>query len=265
MQGGIGGTGEAHIDDARGVVRRPLQAFVDGERRSVGLVLGAVERARRQQRGVRRDAQELTVRGNRTRHGRAVPMRSLFTAQRIEAFHDRAFQIRIVRVDFGIDHRDRNILSRRDLMRPNDLQFFQHVLRRVALRTGHGFCHGLLEAENIIRLGVHDDAFVLERADRVCHRTAAVEAPAIKRGADQGKALNFQVGQIVAARDLTDRLRRRSRRNFRDDFIRNKSSLALWRNAAVVVAAAGCALPRHYRTGITAAATDNAMMSRPPR
>ena len=162
----IGGAGKAHIDDARAVVRRPLQAFVDRKRGSLG-VARFVEGARRQKLRARRDAQKLSVRGDRAGHRGAVLVRFVVAAQRVEVLHDRAVEIGIFGVDLRIDQRDQDVFPGRDVMRLLDLQFAQHVLRRVARADcGANLWRVLLQRENIIGLHAGDDAFVLDARRR---------------------------------------------------------------------------------------------------
>ena len=191
-----------------------------------------VEGACRQKLRARRDADDLSVRGDRAGHGGAVLMRLVIAAERIEIFHDHAVQIWIFDVDLGIDQRDGDIFACGDAMGLLDVQFAEHVLLGVAL-AGQRHLRGiLLQREKIVRLHARDDALVLDRADEIADRTAAVDAPAVDGGAEQRQVDRFELRQIMPARELLDRLRHRIRCECRDHFIRHEASLAARRHAA---------------------------------
>ena len=123
-------------------------------------------------------------------------------------------------------------------MRLFDLQFAKNVLRRFAARGCGSLCSGsLLQCEEIVRLGADDDAFILDRADRIRYGTAAVDAPAIERDVDQWEALRAESRHAVAARELINLLRRCARRKSEDDFVADETLLASRRHSAAVISA----------------------------
>src|SRR6202035_3524632 len=176
-------------------------------------------------------------------------------------------------VDFRIDHGNQDILARCDLLRLRDLQFRQDVLRRIALRAGGDLGGLFLQRENVVRLHAGDDALAAKRTDRVGHRTAATEAPAIEARPDQRKTLRFELRQFVPPRDLIDRLRRRARRERGDDFVGNEILIAWLRRPAATVVAVTPAVAAANRTAAatttadisaTAATDKRSTSSRPP-
>ena len=262
---------KAHIDNARAVVRRPLQAFIDRKRGALGDTGGVVKGVRRQNLRTRRDAQKLAMRGDGAGHFGAMQMRSFTAAERVEAFYDGAIEIRVLGVDLGVDHREQHVLSRCELMRLRDLQFGKNILCRIALHS----CGGglVLQRENVVRLHAGDDVLVAERVDDARHRTAAADTPAIKAHADQRKVLGFDLREVVAARELIDRLRRRVRCKRGDHFVGDKGLVALRhrRRAAAVIAIAVVAAVRGVAAAIAATAVaddataaDNRRMRRAP-
>ena len=145
----IGGAGEAHIDDARAVIRRPLQAFVDGKRVTRALRRACRRMHHRQNLRARRDAGELAVLG---------------MAPAIDGtVRDAAFRCRPARRNFSrCCRRDPDVLHRFpdrsrqpthfcpcDLLRLRALQFRQNVLRRIAMRTGGNLGGLFLQRENV--------------------------------------------------------------------------------------------------------------------
>jgi hypothetical protein len=172
------------------------------------------------------------VRGDRAGHGGAVLMRLVVAAERVEVLQDHAVQVRIFDIDLGIDQRDGDILAGGDPMRLLDLQFAQHILLGIAL-AGEGHLRGiLLQREKIVRLHARDDALVLDRADEIADRTAAVDAPAVDGGAEKRQVDRFELRQIMPARELLDRLRRGAGRKRRDHFVRHEAAFAARRHPA---------------------------------
>ena len=128
-----------------------------------------------------------------------------------------------------------------DAMGLLDVQFAQHILLSVTLAGPRDFRGILLQREKIIRLHARDDALVLDRADEIADRTAAVDAPAVNGGAEKRQIDCFELRQIVPASELLDRLRCRARRECRDHFIRREAPLAARRHSAASSATSGAA------------------------
>ena len=122
-------------------------------------------------------------------------------------FFDRAGKIRVLGVDFRIDHSDRNIFPGCDLMRLFDLQLAENVLRCIAARVRGNLCGVFLQCEQIVGLGAGDQAFVLDRADCICDRTAAGDLPAIEREVNQREALGSELRHAIALGNFVDLLR----------------------------------------------------------
>ena len=233
----IGRAGKAHIDDARTVVGRPLQAFVDRERRSLW----------RYRRCRRKRAPPISARRARCREAcRARRWRRPFrchanAASRCRRAHRSSFVTVPPRSGCLASISESITATRTSLpvaisMRFVDLQFAQHILRRIAPRHGGG-C--VLQREIVVRLHAGDDVLAARRIDHACDRSVAADAPAVQAGADQRKVLRLGLGQVVAARELIDGLRRRVRRKGDDDFIGNVRLIGLRdrrRTASVVVA-----------------------------
>ena len=70
-------------------------------------------------------------------HAGAVWMRLLGAADGVVPLDDRAGEVGVVDVDLGIDHRDHDVVSGRELVRRVEMQLLDDVLvRRAAARPG---------------------------------------------------------------------------------------------------------------------------------
>ena len=258
MQQRIRRSGEAHIYDAGRIIRRPLQTLVDGKRSALGFARGVVEGSRGEKLRSERDADELTVRGNGARHGGSVLVRFCSPPSASKLFMAVPARSGWLASISEIDHGDRNILSGRKVMSPVDLQLATNVLGCVVARAGWILGDVFLQAKNIVRLRAGDDrVLIFDRTDNVSHRTAAANAPAIDRAADERQGDRIQARQVIAPRHRFDRLRRNVRGNFGDDFVGNKAPFARrWHAAAARSSTSGRQLRgerRPKRRGTTGA------------
>ena len=119
-----------------------------------------------------------------------------------------------------------------------DLQLAQHILVGVAQAGSRNLGGILLQREQIVRLHACHDPFVLDRADKIADRAAAVDAPAVNGGVEQRQADGLELRQIVPACELLDRLRRGVRRECGDHFVRHEAPLAGRRHVANAAPAA---------------------------
>ena len=181
LEQGIGGAGKAHIDDAHGVVGRPLQALVESERRTLGdagLSSKAVT-ANSSAPG----AMPVSLPCDTMAPAIEVPwgcgLSLPATASKFLAMlpsRSASFEI-----DAQIDHRDADGFPGGDLLRLPDLQFVQNILGAVAQRAGRRLGDILLQGEQEIRLHAGDAALVAQRTHQVRHRGARTDAPAVQR------------------------------------------------------------------------------------
>ena len=115
-----------------------------------------------------------------------------------------------------------------------DLQLAKNVLGCVIARARRILGGVFLQSENVVGLRAGDDrVLVFDRANNVSHRTAAADAPAINRAADERQIDRIEARQVIASRHRLECLRRNARGNFGDDFVSNKASFARrWHAAA---------------------------------
>ena len=178
------------------------------------------------------------MRCDRARHGGSVRLRTASATQGVEFFFDRAGEVRVRGLDFGIDHRDRHVFAGGDLLRLFDMQCAQRVLRIVA-RTGAGLARLVLHGEQVIGLRVRDDDLILQRRHEARHRIAGGDTPAIEGGApEQREALRIELRQTECTGEPGDRLWRDARLEFDQHLVGHEPAFTGWRNAAGAATAA---------------------------
>jgi hypothetical protein len=91
------------------------------------------------------------MRRDRAGHAGAVRMWPLVIGGRFETGSDGAREVRVVRIDLGIDHRDENLVAAREAMRLGQLQFLRRILSAV-----DGLLLVLRQREEVIGLEARD-------------------------------------------------------------------------------------------------------------
>jgi len=150
MNGRVGRPGKAHIDDARIVRRRPVEAFEDIECRAIGAFVGRIEGTDRQDARARCCAHQSAVGRDQAGDGGAVFMRRKWLSQRVVGLSDRAGEIGVIDVHARVDDGDQYLVALGERMRLRQMQLGEFVLRGVAFLGRRGFA--LLHREQIIRL-----------------------------------------------------------------------------------------------------------------
>ena len=133
LERGILRAGKAHIDDARALAHRPVDALEDIERGALGLGGVAGEGVHGKQTRGRRRPQHRLARGHRACHAGAMRVRLLRRAYRAEALRHHAHEVGMRGVDFRIDHRDRDVGAPDHAVDIQHLELLEDVLRGVAL------------------------------------------------------------------------------------------------------------------------------------
>ena len=134
----IGGAGKAHIDDARAIGCRPVEALEDAEGIALGTGSGRVEGADGENLRARRRALQLAVRRDQSGDGGAVLVRRRRCIECVVALHDRAGQFRMRGVDPGIDHRHQYLVAAGERMCLRQPQLGKFILRVIAFRLDGG-------------------------------------------------------------------------------------------------------------------------------
>ncbi len=227
-QARIGGTGKAHIDDARALRRRPIEALENvesGPFDSVGL---GAEGANRQQTDPRSDAQHGAVGRDRARHAGAVRMRTLGIGGGLEAGGDRAGDVGMGGVDLGIDHRDQHAIAARQLVCRREVE----LLRRILIVVD-GLLLVLRQLIDVVGLNAGDDPVGrADVADHVLDRGAAIDVPAVQRAAGKADADGLLPRHGVVGGNLLKDLLGHVRGNVEDHLGRHEAGLANRRQVA---------------------------------
>ncbi len=200
------GSREAHIDDPSATRDGPIDACDDCRCGSFGGREGA------NRKNARRwgNAREPCMRDNGARHGGAVTVAGLAGIDRIEASRDRIRDLRVRRVDPGIDDCDQYSVARRGAVGFSQPKLGQHVLHAVDL-DGR-LPPALLQRETIVRLGRAYAPIRLNRANDIGNGALVSDAPAMDSGAREANGLRVRAGSIdgdrqarqeLAARDWT--------------------------------------------------------------
>ena len=134
-------TGKAHIDDLRAVRRRVIESLQDHKRSAFRAVLHALPKAR---------IAKICAAGalpinracddDRAGDAGAVDMRTFLAAERIEESAIESGEFRMLDVDPGIDHGNRDIGAIGQLVRLRQSKFRHRILRGIALGQGRSFC-----------------------------------------------------------------------------------------------------------------------------
>ena len=152
---------------------RPVDAGQQAQRRRFGFVAFTVEGADREKPHVRCGSHQLGARDDRACHAGAVWIGGAHGGDGVEAVGDGVDDLRMRRVDRGVDHRDQDFLAGGEAMRFAKMQLGRRVLRA---RIELGACgwylrerrhRRLREREAIIGLGVAHHAVDLEGANDV--------------------------------------------------------------------------------------------------
>src|SRR5262249_55061947 len=139
----------AHIDDARTIRDRPVDALEDGERRAYSFIAlaGRREGADRQNACCRRHAGEQRMRRDGARYAGPVMRWWLRPFGSVEASRDGGGNLRMRGVDAVVDHRNEDAVAGGKLVRLRQPQLPERVL---IVTRGPTLC--LLQRETVVRL-----------------------------------------------------------------------------------------------------------------
>jgi hypothetical protein len=201
----IGRAGEAQVCEPHTLLGNERQRSHDVRRDAARLAGPLVRRESLdgEEPGGRRRPDEVRARrddaGNRGTMG--VDLRA--GPERIQVSGKRGRDLGMGRVHAGIDHRDRNPVARRDLVRFGEAQLGARILQ-----SGHRAGRLHLQAEDEVRLHGRDPLIAAERADHGLDRPAVPDAEAVQGCVEQADRLGGYRGQPVQPRDVAGRLGR---------------------------------------------------------
>jgi len=223
-------TREAHIDDARAIRDRPIDALEDGERRaSIFIALAGRRRegADRQNARCRRHAGEQRMRRDGARHAGPMTPRRFRPIGRIEAASDDVAELWMFGIDAIVDHRNEDAPAGGEPVR-----FGQTQLRERVLILARGTRLRLLQRVTIVRLRYAHAGVAFERANDIGDRALIADLPPMERSTGEADGLRFHEHQAMSTRQRIKRLRREIGRQRDQHFGRHEALFTGERNAA---------------------------------
>ena len=174
--------------------------------------------------------QQTDVGRDRSGHAGAVRIWGGRTAAGVEPADDSAGEIRLVGVDFRIDHRNDDIVPLADPVRVGEMELFYDVLRRIA-QSEIGIVLILGQAIDVIRLHRCIEPSGLDNADHLAHGSPIGDAEGVNSAAQHGDGLLRQNGKSETLGYAVDLLRRYGGGDLEHHFVRRKPRFANWRHA----------------------------------
>ena len=207
LDAGIAAASEAHVDDARAAVGRPVDRLGDHIAVPLRLILSAIEGLRRQDAGCGRAAFQPRVRRDRTGHRGSMRMTLVACTRRIEGIFNHALQLRVRRINATVHDRNENITAPRQHMRLRQPHLGERILFERRRARGNRWL--AIEAHDVVQRNGDGAAVGLDRANHGRSSSATQDARSIKSGAcarniervelREAEALRQQSGGLIGS------------------------------------------------------------------